>query len=272
LEVSSRNIVGKRVQWNTSLNLSHNQNTVKKLDGTQTKIEVGASFGEVPYTIMQVGLPLNSIYVVKQNGVLSAEDIAKGYPMYGNQKVGDPRYVDFNGDGKITPADRQVLGQPNPKYTWGVTNTIKFKGFDLNIMVQGQNGGSIYSLFGRAMNLTGMGSTQNVIDVDVSKRGNYNTSFGSIVNSDWLYSSNYVSVRTINLGYDLGKKLNNKFISGARIYVTAENLFYWDKYDGGWNPEATNANLSGDSNFPTPGDYGGLPLSKSVVFGVNFTF
>lgn len=272
IELNTRNLVNKKFQWNTSLNLSHNDNKILKLDGTQSTIEVKASFGEVPYTIMQVGLPMYSIYVVKQDGVLTADDIAKGAPMYGNQKVGDPRYVDYSGDGKITAADRQVVGQPSPKYTWGITNNFKYKGFDLSIMVQGQNGGSIYSLFGRAMNLTGMSATQNVLDVDVKTRGNYKTSFGSIVNTDWLYSSNYVSVRTINLGYDLGKLFHTKYITGARVYVSAENLFYWNKYDGGWNPEATNANLSADANYPTPGDYGGLPLSKSVVFGVNFTF
>lgn len=272
VELNTRNIVKKDFQWSTSLNVSYNKNEVLKLDGEQTKLEVGASFGEVPYTLMQVGLPIYSIFVVRQDGVLSQADIDKGYPMYGNQKLGDPRYVDFNGDGKITAADRQVVGQPSPKYIWGITNTFKYKGFDLTVLVQGQNGGSIYSLFGRAMNLTGMGSTQNALDVDVKTRGNYYTTFGSIVNTDWLYKSDYISVRSINLGYNLKGLIKTKFVNAARIYLSADNLFYRDKYAGGFNPEATNANLSSDGNYPVPGDYGGLPLSRTFVLGVNFTF
>lgn len=272
LEVTSKNYASRSFQWTTSLNLSQNKNKVLKLDGLQTKMEVTPGFGEVPYSLMQVGLPLYSIYVIRQNGVLTQDDINKGYPMYGTQKVGDPRYVDINGDNKITATDRQVVGQPSPKYIWGITNTFKYKGFDLTILLQGQNGGYVYSLFGRAMNLTGMGSTQNALDVDVKTRGNYKTSFGSIVNTDWLYKSDYISLRTINLGYDLKRNFKTKFISAARVYVSAENIFYRDKYDGGYNPEATNANLSGDGNYPTPGDYGGLPLSRSFVVGVNFTF
>jgi len=271
-EVNTRNIVRSKFQWNTSLNLSQNENELLKLDGQQTKIEITPGFGEVPYSIMQVGLPINAIYVVRQDGVLSQADIDKGYPMFGTQKVGDPRYVDLNGDGKITAADRDFVGRPSAKYIWGVTNTFKYKNFDLSILVQGQNGGYVYSLFGRAMNLTGMSNTQNALDVDVKTRGNYKTSFGSIVNTDWLYKSDYVSVRTINLGYNLKPHFKTAFVTAARVYVTAENIFYRDKYKGGYNPEATNANLSGESNYPSPGDYGGLPLSKSFVLGVNFTF
>ncbi|RYF91396.1 MAG: SusC/RagA family TonB-linked outer membrane protein [Chitinophagaceae bacterium] len=273
IEVSTKNIVDKNFQWNTSLNLSNNENRVMKLDGEQTRMEIATnSFGNVPFILMEVGRPMNSIYVVKQNGVLTQEDIDKGYPVITNQKAGDPRYVDFNGDGKITQADRQVLGQPSPKYTFGITNTFKYKNFDLTVLVQGQTGGHIYSLFGRAMNLTGMSVTQNALDVDVKTRGNYYTNFNSIVNSDWLYKSDYVSVRSINLGFNLKSLIKSDFVSAARIYLSGDNLFYKDKYAGGYNPEATNINLSGETNFPVPGDYGGLPVAKSFVLGVNFTF
>ncbi|MBD0368810.1 MAG: hypothetical protein ICV53_22220, partial [Flavisolibacter sp.] len=76
----------------------------------------------------------------------------------------------------------------------------------------------------------------------------------------------------ITLGYDLGSVLKTKAISAFRIYATAENFFGWDKYKGGWNPEATNTDVSGSSQFPEPGDYGGLPLPKSLIFGINVTF
>ncbi|KAK6020492.1 TonB-dependent receptor plug domain protein, partial [Ostertagia ostertagi] len=206
------------------------------------------------------------------NGVLTNEDIEKGYPMFGTQKVGDPRYVDANGDGKITDADRVIAGQPNPKYFWGITNTFRYKNFDLSVFIQGQNGGYIYSLLGRAINSTNMGNTSNTLDVDIATRGNNQTNYTAPFNTDWLYKSDYISIRSITLGYDLGKLFKSNYIQGARIYMSLENWFYWDKYKGGFNPEATNANLSSDANFSVPGDYGGLPVARSSVLGINFTF
>lgn len=271
LEISTRNTTGA-FEWNTTLNLSHNSNKVTNLGGSDM-IEITNSFTGDGFAIMKVGEAMNSIYVVQQDGVLTQADMENNYPVISGQKVGDPRYVDANGDGKITAADRVIVGQPNPKYFWGITNTFRYKGFDLSILIQGQNGGKIYSLLGRAINRVGMSKGENTLDVDVSTRGNYKTTFTAPVNTDWLYSSDYISIRSIILGYNLNKILrNNKYIKGARIYVTAENWFNWNKYDGGFNPEATNANLSNLDNFPLPGDYGGLPLSKSIVFGVNFNF
>lgn len=269
-ELNTRNLTGQ-FEWNTTLNLSHNQNKVTDLGGPQM-IEITNSFTGDGFAVMKVGESMNAIYVVQQNGVLTAADIESGYPIVSGQKEGDARYIDANGDGKITAADRVIVGQPNPKYFWGITNSFRYKGFDLSILLQGQNGGKIYSLLGRAINRVGMSKGENVLDVDVATRGNYKTSYTAPVNTDWLYSSDYISIRSITLGYNLSKLVSNKYIKGARVYLTAENWFNWNKYDGGFNPEATNANLSDLENFPLPGDYGGLPLSKSIVFGVNFNF
>jgi hypothetical protein len=70
----------------------------------------------------------------------------------------------------------------------------------------------------------------------------------------------------------LGKLIKIKQIEGARIYISAENWFGKDKYFGGANPEAVNTDVSGSSTFPEAGDYGGLPLAKSLIIGLNLTF
>jgi hypothetical protein len=70
--------------------------------------------------------------------------------------------------------------------------------------------------------------------------GKVYSTFGRIKNTDWLYSSNYVRVRNITAGYNLGKLFNTKSIQAARIYFTLENFFGKDKYTGGFNPESTN--------------------------------
>jgi hypothetical protein len=282
LEITSRNLVG-RVQWTTSVNLSHNTNKVVALSSGQTQIIIPNGF-EVSDQILRVGQPLNSIYVVKQIGILTQKDIADHAALYGTgETVGDPKYEDLNGDGVITEADKQIVGHPNPDYTYGITNTVRFKGFDLNVLVQGQWGGSIYSLLGRALTRTGQGFTDNA-PVSYTERwrspdnpgaGRFSkaySTFGFVANTDWLYSSDYVRVRDITVGYNLKGLIKTPAIPGARIYVTLENFFGHDKYYNGLNPEAANTTVSTNSAYPEAGDYGGMPLAKSLIVGINFTF
>ncbi|MCW0484221.1 SusC/RagA family TonB-linked outer membrane protein [Gaoshiqia sediminis] len=283
LELNSRNFTGEFV-WNTTFNLSFNKNEVRQLGPDNAPILGGA--WDIQHNILQVGQPMYSIYVVQQDGILSAADIAAGAARYGNQVEGDPKYVDQltvdtnsdgipdQADGVITPDDRVISGHPNPDYVWGITNSFKYKGFDLSILIQGQQGGVLYSTFGRAMDRTGMGWLDQAIgawrdrwrspeDPGAGLKGKAYSTFGRIKNTDWMYSNDYWRIRNITLGYDLGKLIRSNVISGARLYVTAENWFGDDKYFGGFNPEAVNN--SGD-------DYGGAPLPKSMIFGLNVTF
>jgi len=282
LEVTTRNLVGA-FEWSTSINVGHNGNKIVALYGNQKQIIIPNSF-DVTDNILRVGSPLNSIYVVRQTGILTQDDINKKVALYGTgETVGDPKYQDINGDGVITEADKQIVGHPNPNYTFGMTNTFRYKGFDLSILVQGQQGGNIYSLLGRAITRTGQGFTDNAPEFythrwespsnpgagRVSKA--YST-FGFVANTDWLYWSDYIRVRNITLGYNLRRVIKISTIQSMRIYATAENFFGYDKYKGGLNPEAANTTLSTNSAYPEAGDYGGLPLAKSLIVGLNVTF
>jgi len=282
LELTTRNMVGK-FQWTTTINVSHNTNKIVSLAPGQTQIIVPNGF-EVADQILRVGQPLNSIYVVKQIGFLTQDDITKKVATYGSgETVGDPKYLDLNGDGVITEADKQIVGHPNPDYTYGITNTFRYKGFDLNILVQGQSGGSIYSLLGRAITRTGQGFTDNApeaytqrwkspTDQGAGRFSKAYSTFGFVANTDWLYSSDYIRVRDITLGYNLKNIFKTPVINGARIYFTLENFFGHDKYYNGLNPESANTTVSSNSSYPEAGDYGGLPLAKSLIIGLNITF
>ena len=281
IEVTSHNMTGK-FQWTTTANLSNNKNKVVALAGGQTQILIPSSF-DISHSILKVGEPMYAIYVVKMIGILSARDIAGGYPLYGTETEGDPKYEDIDKNGVIDANDRQIVGHPTPDYVWGFNNTFTYKGFDLGILIQGQWGGSIYSLFGRALGRTGQGYVDNALgtyrhrwrspddpgDGRVSKA--YST-FGRIVNTDWLYPSDYVRIRNITLGYNLKKHINTKVIQAARAFLTLENFWGHDKYLGGFNPEAVNTDVSGSAVFPEATDYGGGPIPRSLIFGVNFTF
>lgn len=284
LELTSRNIQYSNFSWSTSLNLSHNTNKVTRLIGNQEQILIPSSF-DIEHSILRVGQPMYSIYVVQQNGILTQQDIDNGAALYGTQVAGDPRYVDVNGDNVIDGDDRVIVGHPNPDYVWGITNDFRYKNFDLSFMFQGQNGGHLYSLLGRALGRTGQGASDNALgfyrdrwrseeDPGDGRVGKVYSTFGRIKNTDWLYSSDYWRLRNVTFGYNFRDlRLGGKSkLSSGRIYMTLENFWGKDKYDGGLNPESANTNLSGSNTFVDAGDYGGLALPKTITFGVNLTF
>jgi len=284
LELTTRNLVGK-LQWTTSATLTHNTNKVVALAEGQTQFIIPNGF-TVSDAILRVGSPINSIYVLKTIGTLTQADITNNVPRYTTaERAGDLKYEDFNGDGQITEADKQIVGHPNPDWTYGITNTVRYKGFDLTVLVQGQAGGSVYSELGRAISRPGQGRSDNHPADYVNRwysesnpgNGRFGKAFSNYLNpitsaTDWLYSSDYFRVRNITLGYDLKHLLKTRVVQNARIYFTMENFFGKDKYTNGLNPDAANTTVSSNGNYPEAGDYGGIPLAKSLIFGLNITF
>ncbi|MES2332167.1 MAG: TonB-dependent receptor [Bacteroidota bacterium] len=283
-EVTSRNMVG-RFQWTTSATLTHNTNKIIALAPGQTQIIVPNGF-TVSDQILRVGEALNSIYVLRTIGFITADDLTKNVARYATgQQEGDLKFQDTNGDGVITEADKVIVGHPNPDYTYGITNTFRYKGFDLSVLVQGQWGGSIYSELGRAISRPGQGRSDNHPQSFVNRwysptnqgEGRFGKAYAIYNNpitsaTDWLYSSDYIRVRNITLGYNLKGLIKTSAIQGARIYMTLENFFGHDKYVNGLNPEAANTAVSSNGAFPEAGDYGAMPLAKSFIIGLNITF
>jgi TonB-linked SusC/RagA family outer membrane protein len=284
LEITTRNIVDA-FQWNTTINVSHNSNKIVALAPGQTQIIIPNSF-DVSNAILRVGSPINSVYVLKTIGFLSEKDIADGVAQYGTkEQAGDFKYQDTDGDGAITEADKVIVGHPNPDYTYGITNTFRYKDFDLSVMVQGQSGGTIYSELGRAISRAGQGRSDNR-PASYDNRwksptdqgdGRFSKAYATFLSpitsaTDWVYSSDYIRVRNITLGYNLKQVIKTSYVQGARIYFSLENFFGHDKYTNGLNPEAANTTVSSNSAYPQAGDYGALPLPKSLIFGLNVTF
>jgi TonB-linked SusC/RagA family outer membrane protein len=283
--VNSVNVRLKDFEWSTNANIAFNQNKVLELgpDGAPIEISSAYSGSNAPY-LLKKGLPLFSYYVTKVSGLLTQADIDNAkVAKVSKERVGDAKYYDANGDGTITSADRVVYGQPTPKYTWGITNTFKYKDFDLGVTIYGQHGGSILSYLGRAIDFSGS-TTANTLGVWRDRYTDENQNFSAPrgkaastytvpnVTSDWIYSSDFWRIQNITFGYNLKHILRTNAISGARITASLQNWFGHDKYKGGANPEAQNTNTSGNSSYALPGDYGAVPLSKSAVIGLNVTF
>ena len=268
LSLTTRNIVRQNFTWRTNFNVSYNKNEVLKLGFDNTPIPTG--FSNLTHVI-QVGAPINSMMLYEHVGVfMTAEDLAK-YPKMSTMKVGDSRYADVNGDGVITVADRAIVGQPTPDYTFGFTNDFKYKRFDLRIVAFAQTGGNIYSMIGRSIDRPTMGYLYNKLAIwkdrwqSVDKPGNgwvpnMNASTGGFYDTRWLYSSDYLRIKNITLGYEAPKM---KGLQSLRLYLSLENAYIWHKYYGGFSPESLNNE---------GGDYGGYPQAKVLTFGVQAGF
>jgi hypothetical protein len=184
--------------------------------------------------------------------------------------VGDIKYRDVNGDGKITAEDRTIMGNPQPKFIFGFTNNFRYKGFDLNVLVNAQQGGDLYSVIGRSIDRPGMGYLYNhssnwnnrwksEASPGDGMTPSINATTGAYFDSRWLYSSDYIRVKNITLGYTLPKQ---RFYSGARVYLALENAYIWHNYTGGFSPEA----------LQTGGfDNGSYPQARTYTFGFNLS-
>ncbi len=271
-------------QWTANGNIAFNQNKVLSLGGLGNVINIPNAFGTgYPPFILEKGKPMYSYYVIRNIGILSQADINNPkVTKLPKQVVGDEKYLDANGDGIIDANDRVIGGQPTPKYTWGITNTFRYKNFDLSVQMYGQHGGSIMSYIARAIDNPGNG-TATTIGVWRNRysagdpslhapRGNIGYAYAiPYTTSDWVYSTDFLRVQNITLGYNLKSIVKTGVVSSARVYVSLLNGFGWDKYKGGTNPEAQNTNLT-NATYPLPGDYGGLPLNRSAILGVNVGF
>lgn len=291
IELNTHNLTGN-FKWDTSFNMSYNKNEVKKLGTDNTPIYSGFS-GSNYSNILTVGKAVNTYYMYDAIGVwknqaeidaYSAAHNGQPVTFEGKQiQPGDIRYRDVNNDGKYDKDnDRDYLGSPTPKFVFGMTNRFSYKNFDLSILLTAQTGGKIYGILGRAIDRPSMGAKSNIMghwrdawwSEDEPSNGSVpyilSQTTGTTLDSRWLYSSNYLRIKNLTLGYKL--PINPKFISYARVYLSIENLAKWDSYYGGYSPEAANVG-SGPGGASALGlDYGGYPNARTFTFGINVNF
>lgn len=148
VEVMTKNMVGK-FNWNTSFNLSYNENEVKKLGPDGSPI-IGYNSG-FAITKTEIGQPIGYYYLFKTDGVFKdEEDCRVNKEMsYANKnpQPGDIKYKDMNGDGIINEDDKTNCGNNMPKVSWGLTNNFSFKGIELSIFMDGVSKAYLINLF-----------------------------------------------------------------------------------------------------------------------------
>ena len=279
-------ILKSELKWTFSGNISFNRNKMLDLGplGDEGSI-FGSNFlsaGSLlnqPIHIAKVGQQVGSFYGYRINGIYqNAQEVAAG-PEATTAKPGDFKFVDINGDGAITSDDREIIGNPNPNYIFGITNSFSYKQFNFSFFFQGSIGndiinlnrykldalsGSTYNVSQEAYNgrWTGEG-TSNYYPRAKSGGGYFSTRFSDFIIED----GSYVRLKNVNINYTLPIK-NVKWIKKASLFVTATNLLTFTDYTG-YDPEV-NANFE---NAMTPGvDNGTYPQTKTYSIGLNIKF
>ena len=276
-QLNTRNLVGA-FTWNTNFNISFNDNRVLELPPNVTFVGGGPTYSGYNRSI--VGHHIGEFYGYVFEGVYENQQQLDSEPVNVTSTLGSARMKDVNGDGKIDANDRTLIGNPNPKFIYGMSNTFGYKNFDLAIVVAGQVGNKIMDdALADEHNLDGVWN----VTKDMKNRWRSPTDIGDgktpstisggtelyrLANTTFISSGDYLTVKNITLGYtaDLHKL---KYIKSLRLYASVQQAFVFTKYKG-QNPEAS---VSTDDATNTYGqDLSTYPIPRTIMIGANFNF
>lgn len=275
--INSSNLVGA-FKWNTNFNIAFSDNKVLALSGLSDRI-----YGD--HTITRVGGRIGQLYGLVQTGVYVNQADYNNSPKNIDSQVGTIKYKDVNGDGVITYGgdndDRTVIGNPFPKFVYGITNNFSYKNFDLTIVASGQYGNKIMSLLDEGTtNLDGVFNVLRAVQDRWRSPTNpgdgiYGKTTGSTADerawssTHFLRDGSFLTIKNITLGYNIPvNKIN--FLNNIRVYTSVSQAFVFTKYNGA-NPEvSTDANGNPASAIGQGLDYSAYPVPRTFTFGVNF--
>ena len=269
-------------QWETTLNWSLNRNKILSLADGQKQLSnqsAGTKWGNVIRNY--VGRPMGDMYMLKVIGTFNTEEDLKK-PRNGTQAIGDLMFEDYDGNGSVNNNDMQLVGNYQPKFTYGWNNVFAYKNFDLAVTIDGQYGGNVIYAAARAFTLnryddnvlaeSGLGRWKSASDPGNGKSHKAGTNnLGSNIDAStrYLYDASYLRIRNLALGYTLPKRICQKIgMEGVRFSANFQNLWTFDKYPG----YTVEANYSGNSATNNGVDFGGYPLNRTMTFGVNINF
>lgn len=260
--LSSVNFDRKGFRWTTDFNISMNRNRLEKLDLQQVYYYATTSEALSESVIrMTPGQPLSMFWGYKALGV--------------DPETGMMIYEDISGDGKISDVDKQYIGNANPDFIFGMTNTLSWKGINLSFLITGSVGNDIYNA--SKIEMVGMYTGANQItDVlrrwrvpgqitDIPKAGELDNLRAS---TRWVEDGSYLKIKNITLSYDITHpKLKKANISRIQPYITLDNMITFTNYSG-YDPEMS----QWSDAYQTGIDWGTYPNIRTVIFGVNIDF
>lgn len=281
IEVSGNIMNRKNFSWTSSFNISFNKSKVLNL-GTSDYLygpSPGTNYLSSPSNIMKVGQPYAVFYGLKALRLIQPSDLdANGNGSFakfnGEKRPGQWLFEDVNKDGIINDADRQIIGDPNPKFIYGFTNEFTYKNLHLSVFIQGVSGNQIMN-FNSAFMRTGYNvynqtqdwyvnrwtPTNLTNDIRYPSFGTYQSSLTS--GNYFVEDGSYIRLKNVTLTYDIAKI--GKLIKSASVFVSGTNLITITKYSG-FDPEV---GIYGQTNLIPGVDLGAYPRSRMFEIGVN---
>jgi TonB-linked SusC/RagA family outer membrane protein len=274
--LTSRNLVGT-FKWTTNLNLSLNRNKIISTGPNDAPILITEWDVISRY---EVGQPVSNFYGYIFDGIFKNQQEIDAYPHHPSTTPGDPKVRDVDGNGKIDQNDRTTLGNPQPDFTYGMTNTFSFKNFDLSILLQGSYGNEIANQEARYSKRYNGG--RNVYKA----AGNYwrsESESGDGINfkpyksypglqtqssTFFIEDGSYLRIANVRLGYTFASKMLSALnLSTLRLYVNVDNVYVFSDYLG-YDPE----NSTYSSALMSGMDFGAHPIPRTITLGINLGF
>ena len=264
-QIDARILDNSIFNWDVTGNISFNRNKIVSLYGGQ---DIKGSI----YSVTVDNSYINLLHEGKPFGAFV------GYLFDGFDAQGHFVYKDLNNDGKLTDADRTWIGDPNPKFIYGLNSRMSWKNFNLSIFMQGSQGNDILCLSYLHQNYLyyqGFNTLEEVLNnhwspenpdakfpvIDYSLSPKYSNQF--------VFDGSYLRLKNIELGYNITFNKFNNWVKVAYIYVSGQNLLTITSYPW-WDPEV---NSGGGSNSVNQGlDYYSYPTAKGFTFGIKLSF
>ncbi|MFI2741650.1 TonB-dependent receptor [Zhouia sp. PK063] len=260
--------------WDANFNITTINNKVLDLGNVDQIITGGLGFTGSA-SIIKPGEPMNSYYGYIVDGVWQQDDDFSVTD--DNVAPGDLKYRDLDGNGTINDKDRTIIGKPFPDYTWGFTNNLKYKRFNLSIYVQGVQGvstlnnnlvDSYFPVNFRRNRFAEPYLNRWTPDNPTNKYPSFvnPTAQGQrVVNTRTVEDASYLRLQSVRLGYDVPVK-NMGFLKRLNLYVTGQNLLTITNYSG----VDPSANAAGSNVLRI--DYNAYPFARTYLFGLNVEF
>jgi TonB-dependent starch-binding outer membrane protein SusC len=275
--------------YNIDANFSTYRNTVVKTDGNPTTQYFGFTTRLPPMSITQAGYPLASFFGYRIDGFIQTDEEGSKLPaQFGggiNNKAGNFKFRDINGDGRITAADREVIGSPHPDFAYGINLSLGYKAFRLDLFAQGVQGNQIFNYVrywtdfptfagNRSLRMVNESWEPGKTDAKLPiLRSNDNIS--SNPSTYYLEDGSYLRMRNVQLNYSVPRNILSKIgLSNATLYVQGQNLFTLTKYTG-LDPEINLRNsTAGTTGFDRQigVDEGAYPNYRGYIMGLNVSF
>lgn len=289
--VNYRGSIKDKFTYYIGANIAADKNEVTKITlGGQNLMISGYSAhgaGGRGINMFAEGHSMSYFNLIETDGLFrSAEEIANyknkdGELIQPGAQVGDIRYKDWNGDGKINTDDQHDVGSPFPDFTFGVRLGGEWNNFDFNLFFDGMVGNKIYNYPRYRLESGNFNGNMSTVLANSWRPDNQNTDIPRFSKTDgadnkwaysdrWLENGSYMRLKTLDVGYTLPKNLTKKVkLENVRIYTSMENLFTLTKYSG-YTPDLGESTVAGvDYNVFSRGiDQGRYPLPRTISFGI----